>query len=116
VNADETHDLMATEQAPTVWESLAWQARQLAEQVERVAALAPADRRQHAPDDNVTVDELSMLDQRALDVRALAAACRRDTYQALRDEHGWTVARIAKHYNVTDKAVYKVLSGGPTHH
>jgi transposase len=38
----------------------------------------------------------------------LVAACRRDTYQALLDE-GWSVKKIARHWGVSNKAVYKSL-------
>lgn len=50
-----------------------------------------------------------MLDTRALNTRSVTAACRRHTYQQLRDA-GWSVADIAAHTDTSTKAVYKVLN------
>jgi hypothetical protein len=51
-----------------------------------------------------------LLDERALAVRSLVAACRRHTYETLR-ANDWTVQQIADHWSVSNKAVYKVLAG-----
>ncbi|MEU7480568.1 hypothetical protein AB0A63_31635 [Lentzea sp. NPDC042327] len=90
---------------PSPWESLARHARWLAEYAEKAAAtdpivLAPIDDR----------DFLAELDERALAIRGIAAACRRHTYQTLR-EQGVPVAGIAQAWGVSAQAVYKVLSG-----
>ncbi len=90
---------------PTPWQSLAQHARWLAEYAEKAAVtdpiiLAPIDDR----------DFLAELDERTLAIRGIAAACRRHTYQALRDQ-GVPVAGIAEAWGVSVQAVYKVLNG-----
>lgn len=98
---------MSTDAPPPTdpWVSLAQQARWLADAAERVAKQNPADRL----DTDTDINELDMLDTRALNARSVAAACRRHTYQALRDA-GWSVADIAAHADTSTKAVYKVLN------
>lgn len=91
--------------ATTPWESLAQQARWLADLAEQCAQAAPETL---APTDSR--DVLAELDARALAVRSAAAACRRHTYRQLRDG-GADVADIAAAWAVSAKAVYKVLSG-----
>lgn len=93
---------------PTVWEGLARHARWLADHAEKLAAMDPADRIRHDEDGDEELDHLALLDERALGVRSLVAACRRDTYRALRDE-GWSVKKIADHWGVSVKAIYKIL-------
>lgn len=90
---------------PTPWESLAQHARWLAEYAEVAAKVNPIDL---APIDDR--DFLAELDARALAIRSIAAACRRHTYQALRDD-GVPVSAIAEAWSVSDQAVYKVLNG-----
>jgi len=94
---------------PTPWESLANQATWLAQLATKTAALPPEDRMTLSPDSlEPDVDLLAELDSRALAVRAAVAACRRDTWRALRDR-GWTLAQIADHWGVTPQAVSKAL-------
>lgn len=110
------HDPMALlgepEPVPTVWESLAQQTQWLADLAQRAATLAPEHRISRpdgAEDDDVAeTDLLADLDARWQAIRAVVAACRRETYQELR-EQGWSVQQIAEHWGVSDKAVYKVL-------
>jgi hypothetical protein len=94
--------------APSAWESLARHARWLADHAEKVAAMDPSARVRYDEDGDEDLDHLALLDKRALGVRGLVAACRRDTYQALLDE-GWSVKKIARHWGVSNKAVYKSL-------
>lgn len=87
----------------TPWQSLAQQARRLAEAAERVGALGPSERI------GAGVDELDLLDERALAVRSVVGACRRDTYEQLR-EGGWTPADLAAAVGTSPRAVYKILA------
>lgn len=84
--------------APSRWESLAQQARWLAEQAQRVAALEPQDRYLDDDEDlnRAITDELAMMDTRTASPRSLVAACRRDTFRTLR-KRGWSIPDIAKH-------------------
>lgn len=92
---------------PTPWESLAQQARRLAELADRCAAMPPADL---APVHDVdgTADLLADLDSRALAIRSVVAACRRATWQELADQ-GHTAADIARMWGVTRQAVSQTL-------
>jgi hypothetical protein len=86
------------------WKALADQARWLADYAERCAAVEPeilAPVGDH--------DALAELDARALAVRSLAAACRRHTYQALRDG-GASVSDIAEAWGRTRQSVNQVLT------
>lgn len=96
---------MSTDAPPPIdpWVSLAQQARWLADAAERVAKQNPADRL------DTNMNELDILDTRALNARSVVAACRRHTYQALRDA-GWSVADIAAHADTSTKAIYKILN------
>ncbi|MBV8932730.1 MAG: hypothetical protein JO285_09315 [Kutzneria sp.] len=96
--------------APTTtpWESLALHAQWLADHIAAIAAMDPAERIKWGEHSDEDLDQLAVLDHRAKSITALAAACRRDTYRALL-EQGWTVKKIAKHWGVSDKAVYKSL-------
>ena len=97
-----------TAKTTTPWESLALHAQWLADHIARIAAMDPADRIKWDENGDEDLDHLAVLDHRAKSITALAAACRRDTYRALLDQ-GWTVKKIAKHWGVSDKAVYKSL-------
>lgn len=91
------------------WESLARQARWLADQADRLAAMPPADRITTDPDGD-KADQLSLLEARELAIRSLLAMCRRSTYRKLLDEHEWSVQEIADELGVSHQAVRKVLN------
>ncbi|MFD4438961.1 hypothetical protein ACFWPK_04185 [Nocardia sp. NPDC058519] len=76
--------------AVSPWADLAVQARALADLADQLAGRDPADL---APDEGG--DPLASLDKRALDLVGAAAACRRATWQSLRDG-GMTFAAIGR--------------------
>ncbi|MFC4373302.1 hypothetical protein ACFO5K_04235 [Nocardia halotolerans] len=88
------------------WESLAAQARALADLADQLAARDPADL---APTDGH--DPLAELDERALAVRGVVAACRRATWQSLVDG-GLTGSEIGRRWDTTPQNVSQVLRGG----
>lgn len=92
---------------PSPWESLALHARWLADYADKCAQAAPEIL---APVGDE--DALAELDDRALNVRSIAAACRRHTYRQLRD-NGTSVEDIAEAWGVSISAIYKVLGGPP---
>ncbi|CRK57082.1 hypothetical protein [Alloactinosynnema sp. L-07] len=105
---------MTTESFPAVsspWESLARHARWLADHAEHVATLSPAERYEPSTDQEADVDHLAAIQERVDALSSVAAACRRQTWQALVDE-GWSQKRIADRWGVTNKAVSAALSRG----
>ncbi len=101
------HDPMALLDGPPLpppdpWESLARQAQGLTDFAGELGAMLPTDL---VPTDER--DLLAELDQRALAIQAIAAACRSHTYLALRDTMRAT--EIADAFGVSKQAVHKVL-------
>lgn len=85
------------EPAPTPWESLAQQARWLADQADRLADLDPVDL---APTEDQP-DQLAILDERIRALTSTAAACRRATWTAIADRTSqsevarlWGISRV----------------------
>lgn len=105
---------------PTVWESLARHARELAEMAEQWATVPPEDlaprfEQTGDPDDDVPVlvDPLRTLTEYGQTVQRLAAACRRDVWARLHNEgHGLTQQQIADRWGVKRAAVGNALSRG----
>jgi hypothetical protein len=108
---------------PSSWESLTLHAERLLDHVRAAAARAPGDRvRVEQVDDGTTggggqagdgsgedrCDEHLLLQARLDALQHILARCRRESFQALR-EQGWTGRRIAAHFGVGEKAVSKVL-------
>lgn len=89
------------------WESLAQQARRLADLADRYAAAAPEGL---APADDLDDphDILADLDARALAIRSVVSACRRATWQRLRDQ-GQTFAEIGRQWGCSGANVRQVL-------
>ncbi|WP_405490446.1 hypothetical protein [Nocardia sp. NBC_00511] len=90
-----THDPLAALEnedlpTPTPWESIAQQARWLAEAADRCASMAAADL---APTEDA--DPLADLDARARALVGAAAACRRYTWQQLVDS-GQSYAAVGR--------------------
>lgn len=92
---------------PGPWESLARHARWLADMAEHCATLDPVDL---APAEGH--DPLAELDQRAIAVRTLVAACRRATFAALR-EGGMSQGEIAELWDIPQQSVSRTLRRGP---
>jgi hypothetical protein len=92
---------------PTPWESLAQQARWLAEYAERCAKAAPQDLLPAADSTDVLLEDL---DGRLSAINHVVAACRSHTYRALADA-GIGVDAIAAARGVSVQAIYKALRG-----
>lgn len=92
---------------PSPWESLAQQARWLAELAERHAH-TPASELVPILDDDAPSDVLAELDARALAIRSVVSACRRATWQTLRDQ-GQTFAEIGRQWGCSGANVRQVL-------
>ncbi len=92
---------------PSAWESLAQQARWLAEVADRYARTDPKELAPSGSDDDPH-DPLAEMDARALAIRGAVAACRRSTWQALADS-GLTAAEIGRLWGVSRQAVSQAL-------
>jgi len=102
------------EDTPTPWASLAQQCRWLAEMADTLAAADPASLAPARPDDPDVDDEepadrLAMLDECALAIRSVVAACRRATWQHLLDA-GRSMTDIAEMWGITRQAVSQTLT------
>lgn len=86
------------------WESLARQARWLADYADRLAQLEPADL---APTEDG--DPLAELDARANAIVSIASACRRTTWQALRSG-GLTYAEIGRMWGRRHSTISNALT------
>lgn len=92
---------------PSPWKSLAEHARGLARLADFYAEQTPAAMVPIADGEN-DHDPLEQIHIRALNLVAIAGACRRATWQTLRDE-GMTGAAIAALWDVTPQQVSKTL-------
>ncbi len=96
----------ANTQLADPWAALAEHARALVELADQSAAKAASAAAELEPSN--LGDPLAELDRLALTIRGTVAACRRATWQALRDE-GHTYEAIGERWGVTKQAVRQAL-------